>query len=193
MPNPTAEQALAAITERLGERSAAHSRAVAETAEALAIGYGIDTTSAYLAGLLHDWCREVAGEVLLETARARGWEITPVDAAVPYLLHARVACVELSDEFPGIEEDILEAVERHTVGAPDMTPLDMCVYVADMIEPGRSYPGVEGLRGMVGRVPMTELYSSAYRVSLAHLLERGAYIHPSTVETWNAIVERGVL
>ena len=37
----------------------------------------------------------------------------------------------------------LEAIRLHSTGAPDMTELDMVVYLADLIEPGRDFDGVE--------------------------------------------------
>ena len=40
-----------------------------------------------------------------------------------------------------------------------MTPLDMVVYLADMIEPNRDYPGVQDLRDAVGAVSLSELFA----------------------------------
>ena len=41
------------------------------------------------------------------------------------------------------DPEILEAIRLHSTGAPDMTELDMVVYLADLIEPGRDFDGVE--------------------------------------------------
>jgi len=177
-----------ALADRLGERGYAHSVAVAQTAARLADEYGVDTQDAYLAGLVHDWARDDGPELLRSEAERFGIEITPADEAVPYLLHARTGAAALAERFPGIPERILTAVERHTFGAPGMSDLDRVVYLADALEPGRDTPLADELRHEVGRVSLAELYERAYAASLEHLVRGRRFIHPATVEAWNAIV-----
>lgn len=186
----TRDEAMAALTPRLSERSLSHSVAVAQAAEHLAAVYGADTDDAWLAGLLHDWSRDLTNAQLVDEARALGMELAEVDLAVPYLLHARVAAREMSAELPGVPRQVVEAVERHTVGVAEMTALDMCVYVADMIEPARTYEGVRDLRALVGDIGLEELYARAYALSLTHLIAVKKYIHPASVAAWNAIVAK---
>ncbi len=65
----------------------------------------------------------------------------------------------------------MQAVARHTVGAPDMTDLDMVVYLADMIEPAATYPGVDELREAVGDgLALRELFALGYQLSVMHLV-----------------------
>ncbi|MDZ4180849.1 MAG: bis(5'-nucleosyl)-tetraphosphatase (symmetrical) YqeK [Coriobacteriia bacterium] len=190
MSRPTWDIALAALREHLGERAVTHSEAVADTAGRLAQTYGVDEGDARLAGLLHDWSREETAETLLELAGERGIPVGPVDQSVPYLLHAPVGARALADRFPGIPEEVVGAVACHTVGSPVMSDLDMVVYLADMIEPSRRSEGVDSLRVAVGAVSLFELYARAYAQSITHLVAAGKHIHPSTVESWNAIVDR---
>jgi len=187
----TRETALLALSDHVSERSFAHCEAVALESESLARRFGVDPDDAWLAGLLHDWSRDVPAEELVARATELGISVADVDAAVPYLLHAEVAAVELAQEFPGLGKHVLDAVERHTVGSPLMSALDMCVYVADMIEPARSFDGVEALRQAIAVEGLQELYARAYAASLAHLVTKRKYIHPQSVEAWNAIVAEG--
>jgi len=182
------ETALQALRDHVSARSFVHCEAVAAASEALAVRLGLDCDEAWLAGLLHDWSRDTSAGELLARAKQLGIPVADIDAAVPYLLHARIAAVELSREFPGIGEDVLGAVERHTIGAPLMTDLDKCVYVADMIEPARGFEGVESLRIASETEDLQELYARAYALSLIHLVTTRKFIHPQSVETWNAIV-----
>lgn len=190
MSVPGWEAARTAVRERLGDRAFEHSEAVARSAVLLAETYGVDPDKARIAGLLHDWAREEGPDSLLRQAVAHGVTVGPVDLAVPYLLHAPVGAAMLSKRFPGISGDILSAVRRHTIGAPGMSDLDMVVYVADVIEPYRSFEGVEDLRSRVGVVSLIELYACVYEASLAHLISARKHLHLSTVEAWNDIVER---
>ncbi|MDF1541661.1 MAG: bis(5'-nucleosyl)-tetraphosphatase (symmetrical) YqeK [Anaerosomatales bacterium] len=185
---PAAAEARAALASRLGKRGYAHSVAVAQTAARLADAYGVDAREAYLAGLLHDWSRDEDGATLCAEAVRLGIDATPVDEAVPYLLHARTGAAALRERFPGLPERILESVERHTFGGPDMTDLDRVVYLADALEPARDTPAVDELREQVGRASLDELYARAYAAALEHLIRRRRRIHPATVDAWNSIV-----
>ncbi len=168
------DEALSAVRERLGERGAEHCARVAETAAELAAAYGVDVELARLAGVLHDWDRDRPKSELVDAARSEGLELTATDDSVPYLLHARTGAAGVSAAFPGLAPEVVQAVARHTVGALDMTPLDEVVYLADMIEPARDYPGVEELRAAVGTVPLSELFASGYQHSVMHLVQTPA-------------------
>lgn len=187
---PTYEELFAEVAERLGPDEAAHSVAVGETARELARIYDVDAEEARTAGLLHDWAREMSGEELLVAAQEYGISVAPVDRTVPYLLHARVGAQQLETRFPTLSKDVIRAVELHTMGAPEMSPLDKVVYVADMIEPSRTFKGVGKLRDTVGDVELDELFMSAYARSLSHLLRKRRRVHPMTVEVWNAMVAK---
>lgn len=177
-----------AVRARLGEAAVAHCLRVAATAGELALVYHVDPELSKLAGLLHDWDREQTREALLSAARDAGLMPTPADEAIPYLLHARTAAIALKRAMPELPAEVLTAVARHTLGAADMSDLDMVIYLADMMEPARTYPGVESLREAVGTMPLPELFALGYQHSIAHLVSRRRPIHPETVAVWNALV-----
>ncbi len=179
------DEALAAVDERLSEESREHCARVSETAGRIADVYDVDVEAARLAGVLHDWDRDTSADELLVRAAAAGVDVTEEDRLVPYLLHSRVGAAELAERFPGLDESVLEAVATHTLGALTMTPVAKIVYVADMLEPVRSYSGVEELRDAVGTCTLDELFRRAYTRSLVRVLERRRHIHRTTVETWN--------
>ncbi len=185
------DTAASRVEERLGEAAFQHCLRVAETACSLAGIYGVDPEEARLAGLLHDWDREVSNEALVETAIADGHAMTEADAHSPRLLHAQTGAAALREEFPGISDSVVGAVARHTLGAVDMQPLDMVVYVADMIEPARTYPGIDDVREAVGTLSLDAAFAEAYRYSMAALVKARKPIHPLTVDVWNAYVARG--
>lgn len=183
------EAAHGALSQRLSARALAHSERVAETAAELAARFGADVGRARLAGLLHDWDREVPAEELIARAHEAGIAVSDVDRAVPYLLHGPVAAADLRRDLPGLDEEVLEAVAAHTYGAVDMSPLAMIVYVADVIEPARRDVGVEELRGVASGTSLRDLFATTYAVSLHQLVDRRRRLHPVTVSTWNSIVD----
>jgi predicted HD superfamily hydrolase involved in NAD metabolism len=184
----TYEDAHAAIVERLSESAVGHSERVAEMCGEIAAVYGVDTSDARLAGLVHDWHRETDTVELLERARRASIEIGPVDESVPYLLHGPVAASELAEQWTSIGSDVVEAVGAHTYGAAEMSPLAKVVYIGDVLEPGRRHAHAAELRSLVGEVSLDELFARTYAASLAHLVRSRKRMHPMTLEVYNRFV-----
>ena len=176
------------VASRLSPGALAHSQGVAATAATLAARYGVDVDAARLGGLLHDWDRERSHDELLGDATQGGLEITEADRVVPYLLHARTGASALRVAFPELSDEVATAVANHTVGCVDMSALDKVVYIADMIEPHRDYPGVDALREMATRDELDVLFAAAYQQSVMYLIRNRKRIHPDTVAVWNALV-----
>lgn len=175
------------LAQRLSGKRMQHVCGVAETAERLAKRFGISPKQARLAGLLHDCAREHAKKDLLEIAAARNLPLTAVERGAPVLLHAPVGAL-WAKELYGVEDaQVLRAIALHTTGGAAMTELDKIIYLADMIEPGRDFPGVTALR----RTAETDLDKAVFEAlghSLAYMLKRGDLIHPDTVIARNEIL-----
>lgn len=167
-----------------------HSVAVSKTAVRLAGKYDVSEEKAYLAGLLHDCGRAFPTSDLLEIAQKRDISVSCIEAATPLLLHAYIGA-EILPEVYGIKDpEIQQAVWRHTVGGPNMTSLDKIIYLADMIEPNRKYPGVEELRHLAEGDSLDKAILLAFDQSIAFVLSRGSLIHPYTVDARNEILLR---
>lgn len=82
------------------------------------------------------------------------------------------------------DEEILNAIRLHTTGAAEMTLLDKIIYVADYIEPGRSFPGVEDARVIALR-DLDQAVAFETKHTLAHLIEAENPVYPKTIETYN--------
>jgi len=190
VPTVTYEAADSLLAARLSPSALAHSHGVAETAAALAARYGVDVDAARLGGLLHDWDRERTHDELMSDATASGIPVSEADRVVPYLLHARTGAAALREALPDLPAEVATAVAHHTVGSADMSALDKIVYVADMIEPGRSYPGVEALRSLATTAELDELFAAAYQQSITYLIVNRKRIHPDTVAVWNTLVAK---
>ena len=180
-----------AVSTRMREkrRRWQHTQGVADTAEELARAYGADPFSARAAGLLHDWDKVLPDAELAARAAAYGICVEgPISKAV-HLLHGPVAARELPNLFPELDPSVFQAVARHTVGATDMTPLDMVVYVADAIEPGRG-PYADGLRSQVGEASLEGLFLACAAQSMSYVIQERRYLYPPAVAVYNAYLER---
>ena len=167
-----------------------HSMGVSQTAEQLARIYGVDENDAAVAGLLHDWDKALSPKELRRIAKKHTSVSKSVRKNIPEVLHAYTAPYSLRKEFPELSDEVLQAIERHTCAAPEMSALDMVVFVADIIEPGRTFSDVGPLRDAVGRVSLEELFYLTLKSTLVYLLEDDKTIHPDSLSTWNVWVRR---
>jgi predicted HD superfamily hydrolase involved in NAD metabolism len=178
------------LERRLTEYRLLHSISVSETAVALARRYAVDENLARIAGLLHDWDKNLSDEELLQ--RAANWGIQPTEHQedMAALLHAQTGAVAVSKEFPQLPPAVIQAIARHTSAAPDMSELDMIIYIADMIEPLRSQGNLEPLRRLAGKVELEDLFLRCYEATMRHLINRHRFVHPDSLVVWNAYVAR---
>jgi predicted HD superfamily hydrolase involved in NAD metabolism len=67
------------------------------------------------------------------------------------LWHSIVAPIEAKDKLGIDDDEILDAIRWHTTGKEDMSTLTKIIYIADMIEPGRNFDGVDEIKILLAR------------------------------------------
>jgi len=183
----------ALMEKRLSPRRWRHSLGVAETADRLAAHWGVDPRKAYLAGILHDYAREIPRETLPGIAEAYGCQVLEPEREHPVVLHATVGAI-LAERELGIDDpEVLQAIARHTLGAADMSILDKIIFLADVIEPNRDYDGVEELRHLAV-TDLNQAMLAALDYNIAYFIKKQELIHPLTMVTRESIAkekERG--
>ena len=173
----------AMIAARLSPRRRDHAHRVAAEAVALAERFGASPEKAELAGLLHDYCRELSDEDTLAAAARYGIQVGPVEARRPKkILHGPVAAAELAEE--GLDAEVVSAIRLHTVGAAGMTTLEKCVYLADYLEPGRDFPGVDEVRELA-TTSLDRALGAAARLGLLDIIGRGRGVVPGALALYN--------
>lgn len=187
------ERIEADIADRLKDRvhRLGHSRRVAETAVELARVYDVDGFDARIAGLLHDHAKAYSDGELLVKARAFGLDFGCDLTLVLPVLHGPIAARELRSVYPQLDPAVFDAIEHHTVACPAMSPLDMIIYIADGLEPGRpSTPRIEQQRSLIGKISLEELFLESFAGSISHVLETKRFLWPGIVETYNHYVQK---
>lgn len=184
------ERAFVQLEKRLDHNRLQHSISVANTAAAMAREYGINADKARLTGLLHDWDKCLNDKQLLERMVEFGIKIETQFEDTAALLHAQTGAAAVHREFPKLSDEIIQAISRHTSAAPDMSDLDMLIYVADMIEPLRAQENLPPLRKLVGKASLEALFFKSYETAMKHLINNHCFIHPDSLKVWNAYVAR---
>lgn len=180
---------LTVLQERLTIERFEHCLGVVGVAGELARRYGYDLVKAELAGLLHDYARDMGERELLEIAKKNRLKVHPVEYQVPILLHGPVGAFLVQQEL-GIEDlEILEAIRWHTTGFPGMSGVAQIVYLADIIEPSRDFDGVEKLR-ILAQQNLHTAVMAAIDCSIGYCLKRGLLIHPISIEARNEMLGR---
>ena len=103
------------------------------------------------------------------------------------LWHAPVGAYLVKKEAGIDDEEVLDAIAYHTSGRVGMTLLDKIVYLADYIEPGRSFPGVEEVRE-TAKDNLNLAVIQALRNTVVFLMKRGQAIYPDTFKTYNDLI-----
>lgn len=179
------------LEQRLRHGRYEHSIGVSDMAVRLARVYGVDGGKARLAGLLHDWDKSYDDEGIRHRVAELGLSVDPdVLADMPALLHGPTGAAALARAYPRIPRDVIRAIELHTTADVGMTDLDMVVYIADAIEPGRRYGDLDAIRGSVGSVSLEELFLTTLQHLLVNLVGRRKLVFPGTLGIWNYYIAR---
>lgn len=192
---PLEAQAREWARQRLSPARFAHTEGVVSTAATLAGQYGLDPGPLRLAGWIHDVAKELPDAELVALA-GRGGEIRPVERAAPYLLHGRAAILLARDVLGLADPAVISAVEFHTTGDPAMSTSDKAFYLADLIEPSRTFAWIDQVRALVaaGSTPadLDAALLFALTCQLRRLLKHGALIDPRALALYNRLLLDGV-
>ncbi len=164
----------------LKPRRVRHVAGCEDEARKLAQRWGVDPELAAEAGILHDMTKRWSDEEQLRYCQENGIVLDPAERVSPQLLHARTGAFAAHALF-GAPELICDAIRWHTTGKPDMTTFEKILYLADMTEPNRDFPGVEELRA-VCREDLDRAMALALQMSVRIIQERKMDVYQDTLE-----------
>lgn len=179
------EALMQAVQMRMSEKRFKHVLGVEETAVALAERFDASPEKASIAALTHDYAKERSDEEF-QLAIEQG-DYSNKSELLKYgnaIWHGVVGADFVARELEITDEEILTAIRLHTTGAAEMNLLDKIIYVADYIEPGRNFPGVEDAR-VIAFSDLDQAVAFETKHTLAHLIESETPVYPKTIETYN--------
>ncbi|GGF83855.1 bis(5'-nucleosyl)-tetraphosphatase (symmetrical) YqeK [Paenibacillus aceti] len=184
----TRNELLDIVSAQMPARRWTHVEGVIETSVRLAHRYGADPIKADLAALLHDLAKFWPVERQEAVVREQGLNPELLDYD-KQLLHAEVAAFVAEQEYGIDDPEVLDAVRYHTSGRVGMTLLDKIVCLADYIEPGRNFPGVEHIRELAEH-NLEQALLAGFDSTISFLIEKGKIIFPLTLLARNDLVRQ---
>ncbi|WP_300380213.1 bis(5'-nucleosyl)-tetraphosphatase (symmetrical) YqeK [Clostridium sp.] len=175
------------IKEHLLENRYNHTLGVVETAVRLAEINGIDKEKAKIAAMSHDIAKNMSIYDLKDILNKNNITLTQDEEATPELWHSMVGPILANEIFKIEDKEILSAMRWHTTGKENMSTLEKIIYIADMIEPGRKFQGVENLRKLTFN-NLDEGLLNGMTHSIKYLLDKGSPININSIQARNYLL-----
>ncbi len=180
------DEALAIVKQQLTDHRYQHTIGVMNTAVELAKKYNCDSRKAEIAAIFHDYAKfrpkEEMKQIIIDQRMPA--ELLSYNSE---LWHAPVGAYLVEKEVGITDIDVLDAIKYHTSGRPKMTKLERIIYLADYIEPGRHFPGVDEVREQA-KVDLNLALIQSIRNSISFLLKKNQPVFPLTLHTYNSLV-----
>lgn len=179
---------LASLEQQMSKKRLEHVLRVEQKAIDLASQYDVDITACQLAALLHDLAKEWTMEQYGEVVEQFG---LPKDMLVfgSEILHGPVASC-IIDEWFGVDDSrVKDAIACHTIGSSQMDDVAKVLFVADYIEEGRVFDGVDTARELA-KYSLDDVVVYKLRQTIEYLVKKQLPIYPETVVTYNAWITK---
>ena len=178
---------------RLTKDRLAHTLRVETESVRLADLHGLsaeDTELLRAAALLHDITKELSAEDHLKLCKK--WDILlDCDSlSCPQILHQFSGAGAAAREF-AMPETVCAAIRTHTTGGSEMDTVARILYLADLVEPGRSIahdPGICLVRDLAEK-DLCEACLVQMRREIRRLQDMGRAVHPLTAAACAAMEE----
>ena len=157
-----------------------HSFRVAQMACARARSLRIPEDKALLAAALHDCAKYVP----LSSPLLEGFSCP--ENVPPPVLHQYTGAYLAEQHFGIHDQEVLDAIRYHTSGRAGMGELEKLVYLSDLLEAGRDFPGVEALRALFWK-DLDECLFESLRHEVEYLNSTGKEVYPLTQEAYDFI------
>ncbi len=144
---------------------------------------GLDEKKVIIACTLHDCAK------YLDYRSVEGFSL---DSDLPKpVVHAFLGAYIAEKRLKVDDAEIIDAIRYHTSGKANMTTLGKLVFVADMLEEGRSYDGVEKLRELYEKADFERCFRECLKEEWIHLQNKNTEIFIETQNAYKYYIKEG--
>ena len=186
----TREAILAEVEKQMKPSRFQHVLRVEACSIQLAGKYGASVEACSLTALLHDYAKEHDVESMKAIVLSEGMD-SEMTGYGSEIMHGPVGAYYAKTLFGITDEAILGAIRQHTIGGETMTLIGKVLFIADYIESGRAFKGVDEAR----RLAEDSLDEAAYfkiEKTIIHLVKKELPIYPGTIYVYNSWIQRKV-
>lgn len=169
------------IKNTLPEKRLIHTANVTICALKKAHELNLDYNKVKISALLHDCAKYI------DYKSVKGFTL-PKDVPEP-VIHAFLGSYIAQNVLNIQDEEILDAIKYHTSGKANMTTLGKLIFVADMVEKGRTYEGVETLRKIFIEKDIDTAFNECLKEEFVHLINRGGQIYFETLNAFDYYIK----
>lgn len=180
----TRQEIIDEVRTRLSDDRFEHVLRVEETALELAEAFEADLERVSIASLLHDVAKEEPSSEMLDLIISENLDLDLLQYG-RQIWHAPVGVVQARRDFEITDEDILNAINHHTIGAPEMSDIEKIVFIADYIEPGRDFDGVKKARKLA-KESLDDVICYKISETILDLTQNKKKIYPKAIDAYNA-------
>ncbi|MBQ3116043.1 MAG: nicotinate (nicotinamide) nucleotide adenylyltransferase [Clostridia bacterium] len=165
------------VKKTLPEKRLIHTANVVICALKRAKELGLENKKVITATMLHDFAKYI------DYKTVEGFTVSE-DVPEP-VIHAFLGAYLAEKHLKITDREVLDAIKYHTSGRPNMTTLEKLVFVADMVEDGRTYDGVEELRKSYNEDDFERCFFKCLEEETVHLINKKQKIYHLTLEAYN--------
>ena len=177
------------VKEMLPQKRYKHSLNVADCAVKLSEIYGYNTEKAYIAAIAHDCAKYLNKDQVKYYVEKYKIDLDELEKDNLALSHSLIGSYIAKYEFEINDEEILNAIRYHTTGKEDMSLIEKIIYIADLIEEDRSFPGVELLRKLVYSKELDKALIMSFNNTIKFVIDNNQLIHNRTVNARNYLIK----
>lgn len=172
------------IKNQLPKNRAEHTLRVTETALDLAQVHKVKTKQVQLAAMFHDYAKPLSKEKLKSVILSTPSLSKDLLNYHPEVWHGPVGSVIVKREYQIEDANVLNAIYYHTTGRKNMSDIELIVFIADYIEPGRDLPNLDYIR-LLAKKDLHQAARMILKQTVQYLMNQGAVIHPDTFFAYN--------
>jgi predicted HD superfamily hydrolase involved in NAD metabolism len=177
------------VSLRLKPSRLVHTLGVMNKASELAEIHGCSKEKAMIAGVLHDYAKNLSMEELNEYILKHNIEVDKESNMNINLMHGIVGAYMVREDLAIEDDEILDAISYHTFGRENMSILEKVVFLADAIEDGRDYKGVDEIRD-ISKISLDKAIIESIENTIEHVFKAGHIVHLNSIRLRNELIEK---
>ena len=174
------------VKSKLSEKRYKHSLAVMQRCVELAKIYGLDEQKAAMVGLAHDVAKEMDKETCTQILKENNVELDKIELENFALWHAKVGAIICKNVFR-FSQDMVQAVENHTLGKRKMDLLSKILFVADATGLDRNWDDLEYARKL-SEVSLDDTIIYIIDINIKDNIAKKRQIHPESIMLRNELL-----